>query len=161
MPPDSSDCRLPTADCQLPAADSGRPFILLADDEADVSLVARTRLEVNGFEVETADDGEDALAQFRRRRPDLLLLDLRMPKLDGYQVCQVLKSDPCTSDVPIIIFSASSSQSRELERKCMELGADDYIRKPYSAEELITKVRLHLAARLSPPTSRDSLARGA
>jgi CheY-like chemotaxis protein len=122
-----------------------RPFVLLADDEVDVSLVARTRLEVNGFEVETAEDGEEALVRFRARRPDLLLLDLRMPKMDGYQVCQVLKSDPCTSSVPIIIFSASSSQSRDLERKCMELGADDYIRKPYSAEELIAKVRLHLA----------------
>ena len=146
-----------------PAALASRlsPCILLADDEADVSLVAKTRLEVNGFDVETAEDGEEALVRFRARRPDLVLLDLRMPMMDGYQVCKALKSDPETSDVPIIIFSASSSQSRDLERKCMELGANDYIRKPYSAEELITKVRLHLAARLSPPTSRDSLARGA
>jgi CheY-like chemotaxis protein len=137
-----------TLDSRLsPLASRLSPLILLADDEADVALVARTRLEVNGFEVETAEDGAEALVRFRVRRPDLLLLDLRMPKMDGYQVCQVLKSDPGTSDVPIIIFSASSSQSRELERKCMELGADDYIRKPYSAEELITKVRLHLAKR--------------
>jgi DNA-binding response OmpR family regulator len=124
-----------------------RPLILLADDEADISLVARTRLEVSGFEVESAEDGEEALVRFRARRPDLVLLDLRMPKMDGYQVCQVLKSDPGTSSVPVIVFSASSSQSRESERKCMELGADDYIRKPYPAEELIAKVRLHLTRR--------------
>lgn len=122
-----------------------RPLVLLADDEADISLVARTRLEVSGFEVESAEDGMEALARFRVRRPDLVLLDLRMPRMDGYQVCRVLKSDPTTSGVPVIIFSSSSSQSRETERKCMELGADDYIRKPYSAEELVTKVRLHLA----------------
>jgi CheY-like chemotaxis protein len=70
-----------------------------------------------------------------------------MPKMDGYEVCQVLKSDPATSSVPVIIFSASSSQSRDLERKCLALGANDYIRKPYSAEDLIAKVRLHLAKR--------------
>ncbi len=109
--------------------------------------MARTRLEVNGFEVITAEDGEEALVRFRERRPDLVLLDLRMPKMDGYQVCQVLKSDPGTSSVPIIMFSASSSQSLGSERECMELGADDYIRKPYSAEELVAKVRLHLPRR--------------
>ena len=109
--------------------------------------MARTRLVVNGFEVITAEDGEEALVRFRERRPDLVLLDLRMPKMDCYQVCQVLKSDPGTSSVPIIMFSASSSQSLGSERECMELGADDYIRKPYSAEELVAKVRLHLPRR--------------
>ncbi len=144
MPRDSAPLASRNSPLATPAA---RPFILLADDEADVSLVARTRLEVNGFEVETAEDGAEAIARFRVRRPDLLLLDLRMPKMDGYQVCKVLKSDPDTSNVPIIIFSASSSQSRDLERKCLELGADDYIRKPYSADELIAKIRLYLAKR--------------
>ena len=145
MPPDSMLPAGPPPPVSFPQRK--RPLILLADDEADISIVARTRLEVSGFEVESAEDGEEALARFRTRRPDLVLLDLRMPKMDGYQVCRVLKSDPGTSSVPVIIFSASSSQSRETERKCMELGADDYIRKPYSAEELVAKVRLHLTRR--------------
>ena len=129
-----------------PASQPGgrQPLILLVDDEVDVSLVARTRLEVNGFAVMTAEDGEQALARFHERRPDLVLLDLRMPRMDGCQVCQVLKSDPDSRSVPIIMFSASSSQTLGMERKCMELGADDYIRKPYSAEELMAKIRLHL-----------------
>jgi CheY-like chemotaxis protein len=142
MPPDSmspADPSAPASSAQRP-----RPLVLLADDEADILLVAKTRLEVSGFDVESAEDGAEALARFHARRPDLVLLDLRMPKMDGCQVCQVLKSDPGTSSVPVVIFSASSSKSQEMERECLELGADDYIRKPYSAEELIAKVRLHL-----------------
>jgi CheY-like chemotaxis protein len=124
-----------------------RPRILLADDEDDVTLVTRTRLEVNGFDVVTAADGEEALNRFRETRPDLVLLDLRMPKLDGYQVCRTLKSDPATRAVPVIIFSASSSHAVALERKCLELGADDYIRKPYQSDELLAKIRRQLARR--------------
>jgi len=120
------------------------PLVLLADDEADVALVAQARLEVNGFEVLTAADGEEALTLIRQRLPDLVLLDLRMPKLDGYQVCQALKSDPDTSDLPIIVFSASGYQYVDHVRKCLELGANDHIRKPYSPEELVTKVRRHI-----------------
>jgi CheY-like chemotaxis protein len=126
-----------------------RARILLADDEQDVAAVARMRLEVNGYEVVTAADGAEAIARFDSCRPDLVLLDLRMPKLDGYQVCQVLKSDPATRAVPVIIFSASSSQALALERKCLELGADDFVRKPYTSEDLLAKVRLHLKPRTS------------
>jgi two-component system alkaline phosphatase synthesis response regulator PhoP len=136
------------------SSDELRPLILLADDEEDVSLVARTRLEVNGFEVVTAADGAEALDRFRERRPDLVLLDLRMPRMNGYEVCQVLKTDPATRDVPVIIFSASSSQSQELERRCLELGADDYIRKPYNAEQLVARVRKQLAR--CPAEARDA-----
>lgn len=127
-------------------ADS-RPLILLADDETDVALVASTRLEVSGYEVVIAADGEEALALFRSRRPDLVLLDILMPRLDGFQVCSIIKSDPATRDVPVIIFSASSSHSLSLERKCIEMGADECIRKPYSGEELLAKIEHQLARR--------------
>lgn len=113
-------------------------------------LVARTRLEVNGFEVVTAEDGEQALARFRERRPNLVLLDLKMPRMDGLQVCRILKADPSTRDVPIIVFSSSGCKYEADLQKCLELGASDCIRKPYLAEELLAKVRLHLA----PPGPR-------
>jgi CheY-like chemotaxis protein len=121
-----------------------RPRILLADDEADIALVARTRLEVNGFEVVTAADGEEALKRFRESRPDLVLLDLKMPKLGGEEVCRILKSSPDTASVPVILFSASSSSQVALERLIDELKADGYIRKPYTSEELLNKVCQHL-----------------
>ncbi|MEO0080457.1 MAG: response regulator [candidate division WOR-3 bacterium] len=117
-----------------------RPLILLADDEPDVVMVTRARLELNGFRVVTAQDGEEVLTLFRENPPDLLLLDLKMPRLDGYQVCRRLKANPATCHVPIIIFSASSSRSEMLERLCLELGADDYLRKPFVSEELLAKV---------------------
>jgi len=117
-----------------------QPLVLIADDEPDVVLVTKTRLEVNGFRVVVAYDGEQALARFRTEKPDILLLDLKMPKLDGYQVCRILKSDPATRHIPIIIFSASSSHSLVLENLCLGLGADDYIRKPFTADELLAKV---------------------
>lgn len=121
--------------------------ILLADDETDVALVARTRLEVSGYEVITAADGEEALRLFRQQRPDLVLLDILMPKLDGFQVCALIKSDPLTHDVPVIIFSASSSHSLSLEKKCLELGANDCIRKPYSGENLLARIEALLPSR--------------
>ena len=118
-----------------------RPVILLADDEADVSLVTKTRLEANGFEVVATADGEEALRRFRERKPDLVLLDLKMPRLDGYQLCRIIKSDPGTRNVPVILFSASSAYSLALRDKCLELGADDHVRKPYVADELLAKIR--------------------
>ena len=128
-----------------------RPLILLADDETDVALVAATRLEVSGYEVVTAADGEEALALFRARRPDLVLLDILMPRLDGFQVCSMIKADPATHDVPVIIFSASSSHSLSLERKCIEMGADECIRKPYSGENLLARIEFQLARRRREP----------
>ncbi|MEO0077997.1 MAG: response regulator [candidate division WOR-3 bacterium] len=127
-----------------------RPRILLADDERDIVLVTQVRLEVNGYEVLTVADGAEALERFATFNPDLVLLDLRMPKLDGYQVCRALKSNPATRSVPVIIFSASSSQALALERKCLELGADDFVRKPYTSEDLLAKVRRHLAVGVRP-----------
>ncbi|MEO0082732.1 MAG: response regulator, partial [candidate division WOR-3 bacterium] len=118
-----------------------RPLILLAEDEANVSLVTRTRLEANGFRVRTAADGEEALTLLRKLKPSLVLLDLKMPKLDGYQVCRFIKQNPATRAVPVILFSASSSHSLALRDKCLELGADDHIRKPYHPDELLSKVR--------------------
>lgn len=131
------------------------PRILLADDDADVLLVTRTRLEVSGYEVITAADGTQALERFGQTRPDLVLLDLCMPQLDGYQVCKSLKSDPATASTPVIIFSASSSHAAALAQTCAEIGADDHIRKPFHSQELLDKIARCLsatdAARPTPP----------
>jgi CheY-like chemotaxis protein len=114
--------------------------ILLVEDEPDVALVTKTRLELIGFQVSLAKDGMEALNMVERVRPDLVLLDLKMPKLDGYQVCKRLKIYERTKNIPVILFSGSSSYMIALERKCLELGADDFIRKPYETKTLIKKI---------------------
>jgi CheY-like chemotaxis protein len=128
----------------MPAVNT--PRILLADDDADVLLVTRTRLEVSGFDVVTAADGRQALDRFKENRPDLVLLDLCMPLLDGYQVCKILKSDPATACVPVIVFSASSSHASALARTCTEIGADDHVRKPFQSQDLLNKIKKCLSA---------------
>ncbi len=114
--------------------------ILLVEDEPDVALVTKTRLELEGFRVSLACDGMEALAMVKQLRPDLVLLDLKMPQLDGYQVCKQLKNYEATKNIPVILFSGSSSYLLALERKCLELGADDFIRKPFETKALIKKI---------------------
>ncbi len=116
-------------------------LILLADDEPDIVLVTRTRIELNGYRVETARDGVEALEKVRRLKPSLVLLDLKMPKLDGYQVCKEIKADPELRAIPVLLFSASSTYAATLERQCMLLGAEGYLRKPFVVNELIAKIR--------------------
>lgn len=122
-----------------------RPRILLADDEADIALVTKTRIELNGYEVVVAADGEEALAKVRETLPDLILLDLKMPRLDGFQVCKVLKSDPVLQQIPVLLFSASSGYARCLEEHCLRLGAEGYVRKPFEVRELLEKIALLLS----------------
>lgn len=128
---------------------NGRPLILLAEDDTDIAFVTSARLRANGYDIIVAADGEEALAMFETRRPDLLLLDLRMPKLDGYQVCRIIKGNPDTASTPVILFSASNSRTHALRDKCIELGADDHIPKPFEAATLIAAIRRHLAPRTS------------
>ena len=95
-----------------------------------------------GFDVRVARDGEAALAAIEDRRPDLVLLDVMMPKRDGYDVCQTIRADPRLKDIKIIMLTA---KGREVEReKGIALGADDYITKPFSTREVIEKVRCYL-----------------
>jgi CheY-like chemotaxis protein len=124
---------------------TARLRLLLADDEPDIVLVTKTRLEISGYEVVTALDGEEAMSGIRSSRPDLILLDLKMPKLDGYQVCKIVKSDPELKHTPVLIFSASSSYALCLEKQCLQLGADGYIRKPFDVKELLGKIASLLA----------------
>ena len=120
-----------------------RPLVLVVDDEEDIRFVVRARLEAAGFRVETASNGLEGLTRARRLHPDLILLDLMLPGMDGFNVCGMLKRDQQFSAIPIIILSARSQQ-KDFETG-IALGADAYLTKPFSGPELIGKVRELLA----------------
>ncbi len=109
--------------------------ILVVDDEASIRRILQTRLEMIGYDVVTAMDGEEALSAFRQETPDLIVLDVMMPKLDGYGVCQELRKE---SDVPIIMLTALGNVADRITG--LELGADDYMAKPFSPKELEARI---------------------
>ncbi|HEX9924581.1 MAG TPA: response regulator transcription factor [Anaerolineae bacterium] len=111
-------------------------LILVIDDEPKIAKLARDYLERGGFRVVTAADGRTALAAARHERPDLIVLDLNLPELDGLDVCRALRRE---SDVPIIMLTARVDEADRLIG--LELGADDYITKPFSPRELVARVR--------------------
>ena len=110
--------------------------ILVVDDEPKIVRLARDYLEKNGFRVVSAGDGGAALAMARREKPDLIVLDLLLPGMDGREVCRILRAE---SDVPIIMLTALSEESDQIVG--LEIGADDYIVKPFSPRALVARVR--------------------
>lgn len=117
--------------------------VLVVDDQpANVRLVG-TVLSEAGFDVMPATSGEQALARLKHLRPDLILLDMRMPGMDGFQVLQHLRRDPGTADIPVIFLTAAAE--RELVAEALNAGAVDYLTKPFVAEELVARVRAHAA----------------
>jgi DNA-binding response OmpR family regulator len=112
------------------------PLILVVDDEPKVARLARDYLEKNGFRVTTAADGQSALTIARREKPDLVILDLMLPQIDGREVCRILRRE---SDVPIIMLTALSEEIDQVTG--LEIGADDYITKPFSVRALVARVR--------------------
>ncbi len=111
-------------------------LILVVDDEPKIVRTARDYLERNGFRVVPSYDGKSALAAARQERPDLIVLDLNLPEMDGLDVCRTLRRE---SDVPIIMLTARADEADRLIG--LELGADDYIVKPFSPRELVARVR--------------------
>nr|YP_009393623.1 putative transcriptional regulator OmpR [Bostrychia simpliciuscula]ARW62185.1 putative transcriptional regulator OmpR [Bostrychia simpliciuscula] len=116
--------------------DNEKEKILIVDDETSIRRILETRLSMIGYDVISAADGEEALNVFRAEYPTLVILDVMMPKLDGYGVCQELRKE---SDVPIIILTALGDVSDRITG--LELGADDYIIKPFSPKELEARIR--------------------
>lgn len=110
--------------------------VLVVDDEASIRRILDTRLSMIGYIVITACDGEEALSLFRKEIPNLVILDVMMPKLDGYGVCQEIRK---TSDVPIIMLTALGDVADRITG--LELGADDYVIKPFSPKELEARIR--------------------
>lgn len=112
--------------------------ILVIDDEPDILKLAIIRLEACGYEVLLAENGEKALEVLKGTTPDLILLDLLLPKMQGDALCKKLKSDPKTKKIPIVLFTASAVR---VPSKVGEIGADDYIVKPFEPGELLFKIK--------------------
>ncbi|MBS3667780.1 response regulator transcription factor [Vreelandella boliviensis] len=117
--------------------------VLVVDDEPNIVLSLEFLMEQAGFEVVTAEDGEQALASVNESQPDLLLLDISLPGISGFDVLERLRSEATTAQLPIIMLTA---HGRDVEReKGMALGADDYITKPFSTQSLVEKVKALLS----------------
>ncbi len=114
-------------------------YILLADDEPDLVWAVRHYLTGEGYEVATASDGVEALALARQRRPDLVILDIVMPQLDGLKVCHELRSDPGLAATPILFLTAKGAVEDRL--KGLDCGGDDYLPKPFDVRELRSRVK--------------------
>ena len=112
--------------------------ILVVDDEIYIVHILDFSLGMEGYEVITALDGEQALEKARTEKPDLIVLDIMMPKLDGYETCKILKAEAETKDIPVILLSA---KGRNVDQKIgFEVGADDYITKPFSPRKLVERI---------------------
>ena len=121
-----------------------RQRILVVDDEQDLLTVLKFGLEAEGFEVITASDGEQGLAAARQLVPDLMVLDLMLPRMDGYKVCRALKFDDRYKNIPIFILSARSGETDR--RLATDLGADEFHTKPYDMRALIERIRARLGS---------------
>jgi two-component system phosphate regulon response regulator PhoB len=128
--------------------------ILVVDDEPDALELIGFNLKNAGYEVFTAEDGNSALKKARAQKPDLILLDLMIPEVDGLEVCKILRRDDATSKIPIIMVTAKAA---ELDRVLgLELGANDYVTKPFSPRELVLRVK-NLLQRAAPTEEKHDL----
>lgn len=118
--------------------------ILVVDDDAEMLELLGFILRKAGFAVGTAKDGVDALKKACSISPDLILLDLMMPELDGFAVCEILRGDPVTASVPIVVLTAMSGQLSRFAG--LEAGANDYLTKPFSPKQLVSRIETLLAA---------------
>jgi DNA-binding response OmpR family regulator len=127
------------------APEREQPIVLAADDDEDILELVAFRLERSGYTVVRARDGEEAVELARQAKPDLAVLDVMMPKLDGFEVTRRLRADEATRRMPIILLTARA-QDADLQRG-FEAGADDYVRKPFSPQELQMRVQSILGRR--------------
>ena len=119
--------------------------ILLVDDEPHIVIMVENRIKQAGYEIITASDGQQGLEKARKEKPDLIILDVMLPKLDGYKVCRMLKFDEKYKHIPIIMFTA---RAQEADRKMgEEVGADGYITKPFEPQVLLAKIKELLAGK--------------
>lgn len=123
----------------MSANDNEEKTILVVEDEEDMAKLLAMRLKVNHFRVLLAEDGEEALSMIREKKPDLVLLDLMLPKVTGYELCRMIKFDEALKSMPVIIHS---SLERQIDReRASEVGADAYFIKPFDLELLIIKIK--------------------
>lgn len=112
--------------------------ILFIEDEPDQIMMISLRLKKSGYVVIAATDGAEGLKKAVREKPDLILVDILMPGMDGFEVCRRLREDPTTKDIPIIATTAAGAD--DIEHQCRTAGADDCIRKPYDSLDLLTRI---------------------
>jgi two-component system phosphate regulon response regulator PhoB len=137
-----------------------RAHILVVDDEPDILELVHYNLVQHGYEVTCSLSGEEGLAQTRSRPPDLVLLDIMLPGMDGLEVCKALKQDRRTADIPLIMLTARSEEADIVTG--LELGADDYLTKPFSPRVLLARIKAVLRRHAAPsPTESEELVRGA
>ena len=137
---------------------NSHPKILVVDDEPDAIELITFNLQSAGFQVVTAEDGAAALRKARSAAPDLIVLDLMLPEIDGLEVCKLLRRDPATAAIPILMLTAKAS---EVDRILgLELGADDYVTKPFSPRELVLRIRKLLERGQKPAAKRERLVHG-
>ena len=122
------------------------PVVLVVDDDADTSRIISTLLLARGYQVRLAGDGRAALESIREQRPDLVLLDIMMPGLDGIQVLEEIRADPRTTTLPVILVTAKSGDPDLLEG--YRLGAQYYVTKPFKSRELLYAISLVLGAKV-------------
>lgn len=113
--------------------------ILVIDDEPEIVKVISLRLKANGYEVIPGTSGKEALSLTKEYSPDLVILDVMMPAPNGYKVCRMIKDNPDTKHIPVILLTAKTSESDKFWGK--EAGADEYLMKPYNAEELLCSIK--------------------
>jgi two-component system phosphate regulon response regulator PhoB len=132
--------------------------ILVVDDEPEAIELVEFNLKQAGFDVVTAADGAEALKKVRAVSPALILLDLMLPEIDGLEVCKLLRRDPATAGIPIIMLTAKAA---EIDRVLgLELGADDYVTKPFSPRELVLRIRKILDHRKPAAEKRETIRLG-
>ena len=135
-----------------------RGRILVIDDEKDLIELVRYNLEKDGFNVKGAQDGESGLSTAIKELPDLIVVDLMLPGVDGLDVCRSLRMDKRTTRIPIIMLTAKSEESDRILG--LELGADDYITKPFSPRELVARIKAVLRRSSIPQEPSDVIRRG-
>ncbi|MCI0468656.1 MAG: response regulator [Nitrospirae bacterium] len=128
--------------------------ILVIDDEADIVELAAYNLRKEGFAVDSAGDGGDALKKIKSHHYDLIILDLMLPEIHGIELCKIIRNNPATSHLPIIMLTAKGEEVDKILG--LEMGADDYITKPFSPRELVARVKAVLRRTVTAPPEKPS-----
>ena len=119
--------------------------ILVVDDEVNITQILEFSIGSEGYDVVSASNGEEAIEKARREQPDLIILDVMMPRIDGYEACRILKANPLTKNIPVMLLTA---KGRDIDKRLgYEVGATDYIVKPFSPNKLIDRIHELLACR--------------
>ena len=125
--------------------------ILVVDDEVNITQILEFSMGAEGYEVITASNGEEAIDKARKEQPDLIILDIMMPRIDGYEACRILKANPLTKNIPVVLLTA---KGRDVDKRLgYEVGATDYIVKPFYMAELVARIKTVLRRSGQDPAS--------